>query len=153
MKLAHLVTLLAGALFALGLGVGGMTQPSKVIGFLDVAGAWDPSLAFVMMGAIGVGVVPFRFVLRRSRPLLGGTLHVPRTKHVDARLVLGAALFGVGWGLGGYCPGPALVSLVTGQAPVLIFVAAMAAGIGVQHLVDRQPKGASDDTTDAEPIR
>ncbi|WP_437691758.1 DUF6691 family protein [Sorangium sp. So ce176] len=139
------LALLAGALFAVGLGVSGMTQPSRVIGFLDVAGDWDPSLAFVMVGAISVHFLAYR-VLRwqegRKRagaasaprfPLLADRMDVPARTGLDARLFAGAALFGVGWGLAGYCPGPALVSLATGSRAVVAFVAAMAAGMAIER--------------------
>jgi uncharacterized protein len=124
----------AGALFALGLGVAGMTLPSKVIGFLDITGAWDPSLAFVMIGAIATHLVLLRLILRRAGPVFGGSFQIPTRKDIDAKLVAGAALFGIGWGLGGYCPGPALASLVTLAPAVLVVVAAMAAGMVLQKL-------------------
>jgi len=123
----------AGLLFALGLGISGMTQPSRVLGFLDVAGAWDPSLAFVMMGALGTHLVLLRVILRRTGPIFSGRFQIPTQKDIDRPLVLGAALFGIGWGLGGYCPGPALVSLVTLGTPVLVLVAAMAMGMMLEH--------------------
>ncbi len=121
----------AGALFALGLGVSGMTKPTKVVAFLDIAGAWDPSLAFVMLGAIGVYGVARRLILRRAAPLAGGAFAEPRGKAIDAPLVLGAACFGVGWALGGFCPGPAIVSAGSGSGQALVFVLAMAAGVGL----------------------
>ncbi|APR75775.1 Hypothetical protein A7982_01121 [Minicystis rosea] len=126
---------LSGALFAVGLGVGGMTRPEKVIGFLDVTGTWDPSLVFVMAGAVGVNVILFRIILRRTGPVCGGRFQLPSRTDVDPRLVAGAALFGAGWGLVGYCPGPALVSLVAGGVPALVFVLAMAAGMVAEHLL------------------
>ena len=104
-----------GLIFAIGLGLAGMTQPAKVIGFLDLTGAWDPSLAFVMGGAVLVGLIAFPLILARRRPWLGGRFALPERNDIDAPLVAGAALFGMGWGLSGYCPGPALVSLVTGS--------------------------------------
>jgi uncharacterized protein len=119
----------AGLLFALGLGISGMTLPSRVLGFLDVAGAWDPSLAFVMIGALAAHVVLLRVVLRRRGPIFGGAFQIPTRKDINRPLVFGAALFGIGWGIGGYCPGPALVSLVTLGTPVLVLVAAMAMGM------------------------
>ena len=121
---------LCGLLFALGLGVGGMTDPAKVVGFLDVAGAWDPSLAFVMAGALGTHAVLRRLVLRRKQPVLAPAFPALKQTRVDGRLVGGAALFGVGWGLSGYCPGPALATLPTGGPMLLLFVAAMLAGMG-----------------------
>jgi uncharacterized protein len=134
-----LAAYLSGALFGVGLGVSGMTHPSKVIGFLDVAGAWDPSLAFVMVGALFVDVALFRVILRLKTPLFAPKFVVPPAdQRVDARLVGGAAIFGVGWGLGGFCPGPALVSLAGAAAPVFAFVAAMLASMAVYDALDRE---------------
>ena len=124
----------AGALFAIGLGVSGMTKPSKVVGFLDAAGAWDASLAFVMIGALAVHAVALRLVRKRARPLFDERFHLPTAKDVDARLVVGAALFGVGWALVGYCPGPALASLGTGLTPTVTFVGAMIVGIAATRV-------------------
>lgn len=130
--------LLAGALFAVGLVLSGMTQPAKIIGFLNVAGLfdptrfgrWDPSLAFVMGGALLVTLVAFAVTPRPGRkPWLAESFQLPTRKDIDARLVLGAALFGIGWGLAGYCPGPALASVLTGGLDALVFVAALAAGM------------------------
>lgn len=129
----------SGVLFAIGLGISGMTHPSKVLAFLDVAGAWDPSLAFVMAGALVVDVVLFRVILRRRAPLFAPAFVVPaRDRPVDARLVGGAAVFGVGWGLGGFCPGPALVSLAGAAAPVVAFAAAMVGSMVVVDALDRR---------------
>ncbi|WP_437649377.1 DUF6691 family protein [Sorangium sp. So ce362] len=137
------LALLTGALFAVGLGVSGMTQPSRVIGFLDLAGDWDPSLAFVMAGAISVHLLAYRVLRWQQRvaaaraprfPLLADRVSLPTRSGVDARLLGGAALFGAGWGLAGYCPGPALVSLATGSGVVLAFVLAMAAGMAIERL-------------------
>ena len=125
----------AGALFAVGLGVGGMTQPATVLAFLDVAGSWDPSLAFVMVGAVGVYAAAFRLTRRRSRPVLSDAFAIPARRDVDVRLLVGAALFGIGWGLAGYCPGPGIVSLVTGRADVVVFVTAMLAGMGIADAI------------------
>ncbi len=119
----------SGLVFSLGLGIAGMTRPSKVIGFLDLFGAWDPSLVLVMGGAVFVGLVSFALILRRASPVLVSRFVLPARHSIDARLFLGSALFGVGWGLAGVCPGPALVAAVTGSVPVLAFVAAMAAGL------------------------
>jgi uncharacterized membrane protein YedE/YeeE len=130
---ANLSSLGAGLLFGLGLGFSGMTLPSKVIGFLDVTGAWDASLAFVMMGALAVHFVLFRLVKRRASPLFDAKFHLPTRSDIDPKLVLGAALFGVGWGLGGYCPGPGLVSAASGSPPALLFVLTMAVGMLAQH--------------------
>ena len=125
------VALLSGLLFSLGLCVSGMTRPSKILAFLDVAGAWDPSLALVMAGAVGVSALAFRAARRRA-PVLEERYHLPPVGAVvDRRLVLGSALFGVGWGLSGLCPGPAVVCLVSGQVGVLVFVGAMLVGMAV----------------------
>lgn len=120
---------LVGLVFAIGLGFSGMTDPAKVKGFLDFSGNWNPSLAFVMGAAVLVGLAAFPRILRRERPLLSPAFSLPTQTQIDARLVGGAALFGIGWGLSGWCPGPALVSLVTGSLPVFAFVAAMAVGL------------------------
>ena len=119
---------LFGVVFALGLGLSGMTQPERVLGFLDVGGVWDPTLVFVMGGAVLVTVTLFPLILRREASLFGARFVLPEKKDIDARLILGAILFGIGWGLAGYCPGPALVSLATCGVPVLVFVCAMALG-------------------------
>ena len=123
------VSFICGIVFALGLGISGMTQPSKVIGFLDFAGAWDASLAFVMVGGIGVFFLAYQMSLRMGAPLLAAEFAIPKRTDLDARLILGAAIFGAGWGLGGFCPGPAITSLASGAPPVFVFVASMAAGI------------------------
>lgn len=116
---------LAGLIFAVGLGISQMTDPAKVIAFLDVSGAWDPSLAFVMGGAIGVHVFAARWMLRRKAPLLESSFHLPKTQRIDVSVLVGSALFGIGWGIAGYCPGPALVASVgLGSAP-LSFIASM----------------------------
>jgi uncharacterized protein len=124
-----IVALFSGALFGLGLAVSGMTNPAKVIGFLDFAGGWDPTLAFVMGGALLVTIPAFRLILGRQRPILADGFALPTKTSLDARLLGGAALFGVGWGLSGFCPGPAVVALTTGLTPVFAFVAAMVAGM------------------------
>lgn len=125
----HLVgTLTSGLLFGAGLAIGGMTDPRKVIGFLDVGGAWDPSLAFVMLGAIAVHLVAYRWVRGSAAPLFADEFAIPKLRRVDPKLVVGSAIFGVGWGLGGYCPGPGLVSLGAGSRDGLVFVATMAIG-------------------------
>lgn len=133
------LAVLAGALFALGLVLGGMTIPARIIGFLAVGGAWDPGLAFVMIGAIAVYAPLLRLIRRRSAPLLAERFHWPTATAIDTRLVAGSAMFGVGWGLSGYCPGPALVSLAAGGAPVAAFVAAMFAGVALGRGFARDP--------------
>ncbi|MEJ8827029.1 YeeE/YedE family protein [Variovorax humicola] len=133
-------SLLAGLVFGLGLIVSGMANPAKVLGFLDLAGHWDPSLAFVMAGAIAVGVVAFAVANRRAQSFLGAEMRLPSARHIDRRLVLGSVLFGIGWGVAGFCPGPALVSLGMGEVKALIFVAAMLAGMGAFELFERRKR-------------
>jgi hypothetical protein len=125
-----LTALLAGLLFGLGLIVSGMANPAKVLGFLDLAGAWDPSLMLVMAGAIAAALPAFALARRRSVSLLGADMKLPGAGRVDARLALGAALFGIGWGIAGFCPGPALVGLGMLEPKAALFVAAMLAGMG-----------------------
>lgn len=128
---------LAGLLFGTGLILSGMTNPAKVLAFLDLSGQWDPSLVFVMVGAILVAAIGFRFAGQRGRSLFGGRLHVPGAAGIDARLVLGSLTFGAGWGLVGYCPGPAIAALAVGGRPTLMFVGAMIAGMAVFEVVER----------------
>ena len=123
-----LFALLAGTLFGLGLALGGMTNPAVVLGFLDIAGAWNPQLLFVMAGAVITTAVGYLLVLRRSRPLLEENFRLPSGRDIDMRLVGGSALFGIGWGLVGYCPGPALASLAATSPKTGLFVAAMVLG-------------------------
>ncbi len=130
--------LLCGMVFGLGLAVAQMTDPRKVLGFLDLAGAWDASLIFVMGGALAVTVPGFRLVLQRGAPRLAGCFHLPAGNTVDAPLLTGAALFGVGWGLAGYCPGPAPASIGLANAEALWFVPAMIAGAGLQRWMARR---------------
>jgi uncharacterized membrane protein YedE/YeeE len=134
-----LVALFAGTLFGVGLAVSGMVNPAKVIGFLDIAGEWDPTLIFVMGGALLVTIPAFRMILNRPRPLLADGFALPTRSALDARLVGGSALFGVGWGLSGFCPGPAVVAMVTGLVPVFAFVAAMVAGMVLYAWVFERP--------------
>jgi len=126
-----------GLIFGLGLVVGGMTDPSKVIGFLDIAGNWDPSLAFVMDGALLVGVVAFRFARHRTANFFGGAIHMPTKSDIDKRMVIGSLLFGAGWGMAGFCPGPAITSLGTGNTKALLFVLAMIAGMALFEGIER----------------
>jgi uncharacterized membrane protein YedE/YeeE len=121
--------LVAGALFGVGLLTSGMVRPDKVLGFLDVAGQWDPSLAWVMVGAIGVHLLLRRLILKRARPLLSPSFQLPSKQRIDRPLIAGAAIFGVGWGLGGYCPGPSLVTAATGTLSPLLFVGGMLLGM------------------------
>lgn len=126
-----LTALLSGLVFGLGLIVSGMTNPAKVIGFLDLFGRWDPSLALVMGGAVAVGSVAFALVRRRPHSYLGAPLRMPERRDIDRHLVLGSLAFGAGWGVAGYCPGPALASLATGGAKPWIFTASMLAGMAL----------------------
>lgn len=123
--------LCAGALFGFGLALSGMTDTAKVRGFLDLFGDWVPYLAFVMGGAVAVTLVAFRVVLRRTRPLFDGDFHLPARTYIDAPLVIGSALFGVGWGLYGYCPGPAISALAYLDWQTGLFVASMLAGMSL----------------------
>ena len=129
-----IVAFACGATFALGLGIGGMTQPVRVLAFLDVAGAWDPRLALVMLGAIAVYAPIYRLALRRGHPTFASAFELPTRRSIDGRLLIGAVLFGVGWGLAGLCPGPALTSLASGKPGALVFVTAMGVGIVVSRL-------------------
>lgn len=128
---------LAGLLFGLGLAISGMTTPDKVLNFLDLAGAWDPSLALVMGGALAVSLPGFAWVQRRGRSACGDALASPPSDRLDTRLLLGSALFGIGWGIAGYCPGPALASLSRG-GEALVFVAALLAGSQLARLTNRR---------------
>jgi uncharacterized membrane protein YedE/YeeE len=133
----------AGLLFGLGLILSGMTNPAKVIGFLDVTGNWDPSLAFVMGGAILVGLVSFWVAGKRKLSLLGEPMRLPTLRTIDRRLVLGSVTFGIGWGLAGFCPGPALASLLSGSMKPILFVIAMVAGMAVFELLENRSRKAA----------
>ena len=132
---ANLAAFIAGVAFAVGLGISGMTMPSKIVGFLDFNGAWDASLAFVMVGAIVVYSIVLRLAVRQPAPVFAAAFGIPKRSDIDAPLLGGAALFGLGWGLGGFCPGPAIVALAWTAAPVVIFVAAMCAGMYLHALI------------------
>jgi hypothetical protein len=136
-NLYRLTEFLVGLLFGLGLMLSGMTDPGKVIGFLDLFGAWDPSLALVMGGAILVGFFAFTIAKKRTTTFLGGVLRFPTNMDIDKKLLVGSLLFGAGWGLAGFCPGPALVSMADGQPKALVFVLAMLAGMLGFELMDR----------------
>jgi uncharacterized membrane protein YedE/YeeE len=127
--LAALSTIAAGILFGLGLAISQMINPAKVLAFLDVAGDWDPSLALVMAGAVAVSFVGFRIAKTRRGPLLGDAFQLPTRRDIDAPLIAGSLLFGVGWGLAGLCPGPAITAVLSGQGKVFLFLAAMLAGM------------------------
>ena len=138
----HLSALACGTLFGLGLAVAQMTNPRKVLGFLDIAGAWDPSLLLVLGAAVSFSLLACRRILTRPAPLWDTHFHVPATSRIDVRLLGGAALFGIGWGLAGYCPGPALASLGMGNHEALWFVPAMVAGMAVQRWTSAGLAGA-----------
>ncbi|MBU3670957.1 MAG: YeeE/YedE family protein [Sinobacteraceae bacterium] len=129
---------LIGLIFGWGLLISGMTDPGKVLGFLDVTGAWDPSLAFVMGGAVLVSVVGFALAKKRARSFLGTAMHLPTARDIDRRLILGSLTFGAGWGLAGFCPGPALVALGAGIPKAALFVLAMVAGMLIYEMLDQR---------------
>ena len=131
-------SLLAGLVFGLGLILSGMADPAKVLGFLDLAGAWDPSLAFVMAGAIAVAALAFALAKKRTVSVLGTAMKLPTSRDVDRRLVIGSVLFGIGWGVAGFCPGPGLVALGMGELKALVFVGAMLVGMGIFELIERR---------------
>lgn len=137
LSLAALAALASGALFGTGLAMSGMTDPRRVLGFLDLFGDFDPTLMFVLGGAVATTMLLFRFVLRRGSPVLADTFHLSTLKGVDRRLLGGAAIFGIGWGIAGYCPGPALAGLGVGSIEALWFVPALLAGLLLHRLVNR----------------
>jgi uncharacterized membrane protein YedE/YeeE len=141
-SIVRLSEFIVGLLFGCGLLLSGMTDPGKVLGFLDLAGSWDPSLALVMGGAIAVGFFAFALAKRRTTSFFGGALHLPTSKDIDKRLVIGGLLFGAGWGLAGFCPGPGIVSMAAGQPKALMFVLAMLLGMGVFEGYDRMVRRA-----------
>lgn len=129
---------LVGLVFGLGLIVSGMTDPGKVLGFLDLAGLWDPSLALVMGGAIAIGVFAFAIAGKRTTSFLDGGMHLPNSSKIDRRLIIGSLIFGAGWGLAGFCPGPAIVSAGAGQPKAIVFVVAMLIGMLIFELIERR---------------
>ena len=137
-----IASLLAGLVFGLGLLVSGMANPAKVLGFLDIAGAWDPSLAFVMVGAIAVGFVAFRLARQRALSFLGAEMRLSNETGIDARLIVGNTLFGIGWGIAGFCPAPAVVAVGTGSPRALVFVVAMLAGMAIFEFIERRRRPA-----------
>lgn len=132
----------AGLVFGIGLLISGMANPEKVLGFLDLAGAWDPSLAFVMGGAIIVGVFAFTVAHKRTLSFLGADMKLPANKQIDRRLMVGSLMFGAGWGLAGFCPGPGLVALGAGETKAAVFVAAMIAGMAIFEMIERSRRSA-----------
>ena len=138
----NILVIAAGLLFGLGLGISGMTDANKVINFLNPLGEWDPSLAFVMVGAICAHLATHRFITKRPSPLFAAAFSLPSAVHIDRRLVVGAGLFGVGWGLGGFCPGPGVVSAAGFGPAALTFVGTMVAGMVIFHRIDRGDEAA-----------
>ncbi len=134
------IALLAGVLFGIGLLLAGMTNPAKVLGFLDLAGQWDPSLAFVMLGAIAVAFLPFRWAGKRSQSLLGAPMQLPTSRTLDKRLIGGSLLFGIGWGIAGLCPGPSVALLLTLQWQPLVFMLSMLAGMLIFQALENRSK-------------
>ena len=133
-----IISFISGTLFAVGLAISGMTKPSKVIQFLDFLGDWDPSLAFVMMGAIFITFIGFQLILpRMNNPLFASKFILPTSLKIDSPMIIGSALFGIGWGLSGFCPGPSIASLVTGYQEVLVFVAFMLVGLLLGGFIQR----------------
>lgn len=141
-----LTSLLAGLVFGVGLILSGMADPAKVLGFLDLAGPWDPSLALVMLGAIAVGLVAFTVAKRQTKSLLGLDMKLPTARHIDRRLLGGGLLFGVGWGIAGFCPGPALAALGMGEAKAAVFVVAMLVGMGLFEFLEHRRQAARPQT-------
>jgi hypothetical protein len=131
--LSLVIVFVSAFLFAFGLGLSRMTDPSKVLAFLDVAGDWDPSLALVLISAVAVSACGYRLMVRRKAPWLAAKFQVPTRRDIDAPLVVGSLLFGAGWGIAGYCPGPAIASFATGAAPAMVFVGSMIVGMGLFH--------------------
>jgi uncharacterized membrane protein YedE/YeeE len=145
--MASLFAFVAGLVFGIGLIIAGMANPAKILGFLDIAGKWDPSLALVMAGAIAVGLVAFALARRRTMSALGLPMQLPTASSLDARLVGGSIVFGVGWGLAGFCPGPAIVALGAGYAKAAVFVAAMLLGMIAFELIQRNRTRVEDLTS------
>lgn len=137
--MTFVVNLALGLLFGIGLVISGMSDPAKVLNFLDLAGTWDPSLAFVMGGAVIVAFVGYRLVLKRDRPIVGDRFHLPTRTDLEPRIVVGPAIFGLGWGLGGFCPGPALTALGLAAPGTLAFVPAMLVGMWLARLAGERP--------------
>lgn len=137
--MTRIIVFLAGLLFGAGVTVSGMVNPMKVLNFMDLFGTWDPTLAFVMGTSVAVTFIGYRIVLSRQKPVFASHFQLPASQVVDARLIGGAVLFGIGWGLTGFCPGPAVASLVFGQWPSVLFVAAMAAGMIATQIIPRHP--------------
>lgn len=149
-RMKYVTALASGLIFGLGLVISGMTQPGKVVGFLDFFGNWDPSLAMVMGGAVVTNLILLKLTVRRDKPLFAGKFRIPTRSDIDWQLIGGGALFGAGWGLAGYCPGPAITSIPTGSATIVVFVASMAGGMYLYKLFDEKvlsstPEPAAED--------
>ncbi|WCL50083.1 DUF6691 family protein [Leptospira sp. GIMC2001] len=141
----NIFSLLAGILFAIGLGVSQMTDPTKVIGFLRITDNWDPSLAFVMGGAMGVYLLGYKFILpSRSKPIFAEQFSISNIQNIDKPLIIGSGIFGVGWGLSGFCPGPGIASIVTGYSESFVFVGSIIIGVVVYHLLFKPQVSNSD---------
>lgn len=138
--MSKLTAFIAGLIFGLGLLLAGMANPSKVLGFLDLAGTWDPSLALVMAGAIAVALLPFTLAKKRQQSLLDLPMQLPNKREIDRRLIGGSLLFGIGWGIAGICPGPAVAILLTGHWQVILFVAAMLIGMALFEALERRER-------------
>lgn len=132
--------LIAGLVFGIGLVISGMVMPAKVLGFLDLAGAWDPSLGLVMVGAVAAGILAFTLAKRKTKSYLGFTMQLPSSKQIDKKLIFGGLLFGIGWGIAGFCPGPAIVNLGTGQLQFIVFVLALLLGMYINKLFSNRTK-------------
>lgn len=143
----NLVALFAGILFGLGLAISQMIDPARVLGFLDVAGTWDPTLIFVLGGAVGVTVITFRFILRRPNPIFASAFQLPTRRDIDMPLVGGSALFGIGWGIAGYCPGPGITALMLGAWNPILFVIALVAGSLLYNRMFNQPSRVQQSTS------
>lgn len=147
------IPLASGVLFALGLAIGGMTQPENVIGFLDFAGDWKPGLALVMAGAVAVYLPLYRLATKRKAPVLGGTFSIPTRRDIDIRLLAGAAVFGIGWGVAGFCPGPGIASLASGSTPAIVFVVSMLTGMVLFKVADKAWSGFMASRRSAKPVQ
>ncbi len=137
MMISILIALISGLVFGIGLILSEMANPEKVLSFLDMTGSWDPSLAFVMLGAISIGAIAFTLARRRGQTYLGSTINLPTSRVIDKRLILGSLAFGIGWGIAGICPGPGLVLVGTGNLHGVVFVLAMLAGMGIFEMLER----------------
>ncbi len=140
--MTNVVAFFSGLLFAIGLAVAGMTQPHKIIGFLDILGDWDPSLVFVMAGAVAVHILAYRLMGKRGRPMFESQWYLPSAKDISMPLIIGSGIFGIGWGLSGFCPGPAIVSLGSGSLKAIVMVCAMNLGMGARNYWDSKVKGS-----------